>query len=174
MFVFTADDSSPGRVATHLRELLGHPTAGSEEDMVWHDGNERLRIALRVSHPGSLSEQMEWVTLPEAESVGLTAEARKKRARHDYWKAVQHRMEGEIEAAREGRRTVACAILEMPAGLDAAPSRDPYTLAKKGITPRLSGQADCSPGAPARKAPYEGPLSHSKRSRYRPRTVPRR
>lgn len=134
MFVFTADDNSPGRVATHLREILGHPTGGGDETMVWQDGSECLRITLRVSHPGTLSERMEWISLTAAESAGLGAEARKRReraARHDHWKAVRDRMDGEVGAAREGRRTVACAILEMPIGLDRVPSCDPYTLAKK-------------------------------------------
>ena len=107
MFVFTADDSSPGRVAFHIREILGQPTGGSAEDMTWNDGNECLGIVLRVSHPCSLSEQMDWVTLTDAECVGLGAEAKKKRekvTRQEYWKAVRNRMAGEIELARGGEQ----------------------------------------------------------------------
>ncbi len=147
MFVFTADDSSPGRVAFQLREILGQPTGGSAEDMIWDDGNECLHIVLRVSHPGSLSERMEWITLPHAECVGLGAEAKKKRergARQDYWKAVRGRMEGEVEVARGERKAVACAILEMPAGLDRSSYHDPYTLAKRSWRAVVSWFNRCS------------------------------
>ncbi len=68
-FVFTADDAAPARVAWHLRDALGSTTDGSEEELVWADGDETLRIALRVSHPGTLATQMEW------------AEARPRRSR---------------------------------------------------------------------------------------------
>ena len=168
MFVFTADDNSPGRIAASLRKILGDPTEGSGERMVWQDGTECLRVILRVSHPGALSERMEWVTLPHNATAGLSAEARKRRrraARLDYWKTVRSRMEDEVGTAREGRRTVACAILEMPADLNRVLSCDPYTLAKQVLAgcrilvqPMFVTDAAPRPGSKAEKkqvATYE-------------------
>lgn len=135
-FVLTADDTAPARVAWHLRDVLGPTTEGGEEDLVWTDGNETLRVVLRVAHPGSLAERMEWVEAPVGEVGGLTEEARRSRnhqARQAYYQRLGQVMDGEIAAIRRGATDVACAILEMSEELERVPSRDPYTLSKRAL-----------------------------------------
>jgi hypothetical protein len=135
-FVLTADDAAPARVVGHLRDVLGPTTEGSEEDLVWNDGNETLRVVLHVAHPGSLAEQLEWVEAPFEEVEGLTDEGRgaaNRRARQSYYKRVESNMVTEIAAIRRGGTDVACGILEMSAELERKPSQDPYTLSKRAL-----------------------------------------
>lgn len=135
-FVLTADDAAPARVAWHLRDALGDTTGGSEEELVWNDGNETLRIVLRVAHPGTLATQMEWAEAPAEEVGGLTEAQRReanRRARQSYHRDVERQMTAEVAAARRGGTDVACAILEMAEELQRKQGQDPYTLAKRTL-----------------------------------------
>src|SRR5262249_4900327 len=90
-FVLTADEAAPARGPWHRRNLLGPTTGGSEEDPVWPDENDTLRVVLRVAHPGSLAERMEWVEAPAEDGDGLGEEVRRaanRRARQTYYKRV--------------------------------------------------------------------------------------
>lgn len=138
--VFHLNDNTPQLVEKYVTEFFGEPSSRADGVLRWDDG---LAISIITSASDVLGQALPWVTLTEEEKRGRTETQwreieryRRKEANED----IRRSMAAHIAAARTGRNSVACAILEMPASLKDNKWKDPYALARQELA-----KANCLP-----------------------------
>ena len=131
--VFHKHEASPVAIREEIKRYFGAPCAETGDLLAWNDG---LKICVMSGPSGPLAEALPYYEIPEGERAGLTkpqqdelARARREQA----YARVAEKMAWHVKQTRQGRKIIACAILEMPASLKDKALRDPFVMARRTL-----------------------------------------
>ena len=131
--VFHKHEASPAAIREEVKTYLGSSCTETGDLLAWDDG---LKIRVLSAPSGPLAEALPYYHLREGERAGLTkpqqdelARARREQA----FARVADKMACHVEQTRQGRKIIACAILEMAASLKDKAWRDPFVMARRTL-----------------------------------------
>lgn len=131
--VFHKHEASPTMIREEVKTYFGAPSAETGDLLAWSDG---LKIRVMSAPSGPLAEALPYYELPEGERAGLTKPQQDELARVRREQAhtrVVDEMAHHVERVRQGRKIIACAILEMAASLKDKALRDPFVMARQTL-----------------------------------------
>ena len=133
IIIFHKHEASPDAIREEVKKCFGAPGAESGDLLAWSDG---LKIRVMSAPSGPLAETLPDHENAESERAGLTKRQQDEVgcARHKQtYGSVAKKMACHVEQTRQGRKSIACAILEMAASLRGKTSRDPFVMARQTL-----------------------------------------